>query len=146
MIYFKALREGIVVPQRASVEDSSFDITVPESLTILPQQSAWIKSGLNIVIPQGYIGLFSIRASVAQATNLQCNAGNLHPNYPNEILIGLWNPSDKPIEIRKGDRLIQLVVLSVCTQTTDSRPRCLNGGENKAVGSTGLYAPLNPNQ
>ncbi len=144
MIYFNALREGIVLPSRASVDDSSFDITMPESLVIPPMKSAWIKSGLNIVIPHGHIGIFTVRTSVAQETNLQSNSGNLHPNYPNEILIGLWNPSDKPIEIRAGDRLIQLVVVAVCTQTTVSRPRCLNNTENRIVGSTGLRAPLTP--
>lgn len=142
MIYFKSIREGVRLPVRADPCAVGFDVFYPESVTIPPHATAWIPSGIKIVITDGHLGTLSIRASVAKKMNLMVVGQHIHPNYTEEIQLGLYNNSDKPVEVRRGDRIIQLFVTAAVTQVTTEEPRCLKQATVKSIGLTGLRDPL----
>ena len=114
MIRFTTTNLQVRPPEQASPHSSGFDFFSPASVTIQPNQSAWLDSGVIVSIPEGHVGQFHSRMGLARTQGLICVGGIIDPEYNKEVRIGLHNLSDCPIEIRVGDRVAQLIV-TPCT-------------------------------
>lgn len=99
-------------------EDAGMDICSAENKIIPVGQQATIRTGLKIaVINHGYA--FSIPAifvrgrSGLASKGIWAFHGTIDLGYRGEICIILRNFSDKPFEIRRGDRIAQLIFVAV---------------------------------
>jgi dUTP pyrophosphatase len=88
---------------------------VNESLDLAPGERRAVPTGFAIALPPGYEGEVRPRSGLALRDGLTvANApGTIDADYRGEVQVILINLGEKPITIRRGDRVAQLVVAPV---------------------------------
>lgn len=87
-----------------------------EDVTLEPGQRALISTGIAVAIPEGYAGFVQPRSGCAlrQGLSLVNTPGLIDSHYRGEIkLIAINHDPSAPIEVRRGDRVAQLVIQKV---------------------------------
>lgn len=118
MISLKVLPHGagLEPPSRATTGAAGFDLraAIPEgsSLVIEPGGRDLVPTGLSMAIPHGYEGQVRPRSGLALRFGVTVlNApGTIDPDYRGEVGVILINHGARPFEIRRGDRIAQLVI------------------------------------
>ena len=103
---FKVLNGG-KLPTRAHREDAGFDLYSPKN-AVLCGGTARIKLGVCVEIPKGYVGFIMGRSSLNKK-GVVCLTGVIDSGYTGEIAVVL-NAVDVHVNIKRGDRIAQLVV------------------------------------
>jgi dUTP pyrophosphatase len=109
MLRVKRLLPNAVLPTVAHLgEDVGYDLYACEDLTIAPRSGTGVRTGIAIefVPPAG--GIVKTRSSLARK-RLMCNAGVIDAGYRGEIVVLIENLGETPYEIRKGDKVAQLL-------------------------------------
>ena len=136
--------EGLPLPAYETIGSAGMDLraAVPEDQPILlePGKRTVVPTGLKIALPLGYEAQVRARSGLALKHGLICpNApGTIDSDYRGEVGVLLANIGDQPLEIRRGERVAQLVIarheqaLWVEVETLDDTARGAGG-----FGSTG---------
>ncbi len=112
----KRLDPEVPLPRYAHDGDAGLDLFASEDVRLEPGQRAMVSTGLAVAIPAGHAGYVQPRSGLAakHGIGLLNSPGLIDSGYRGEIKVILINlDSDSPVEIRKGDRIAQLVVLAV---------------------------------
>lgn len=119
-------------------QDAAVDIKSSEDIQIPAKGSALIKTGLFLEIPSNHVGLLWSRSGWSVKNKIEVGAGCIDSNYRGEILVHLYNFSEVPFEIKKEDRIAQLLVLPIINTPFEEVTILSNTdrGEN-GFGSTG---------
>ncbi len=101
---------------RANPGDAGVDIraVTMTKVTIGPQSSELIGTGLYVAIPHGHVGLIWSRSGLAVKYNIEVGAGCIDSGYRGEIKVLLRNFGESSFEVRHGDRIAQMILLPVC--------------------------------
>jgi dUTP pyrophosphatase len=103
------LEEGAILPKRAHEADAGFDLYAREDGHIFPNARAVFDTGVHIAIPQGYEG--HIRSRSSMMLNKGCiTDGTIDSGYTGSIGVILFNLSGKLVEIKKGEKIAQIVI------------------------------------
>ena len=110
------------MPHHASCGAAGLDLCacVAEPVVLEPDATCLIPSGLAIHIADGgHAGLILPRSGLGHRHGiiLGNGVGLIDSDYQGEIRVSLWNRSQTPYTIAPGERIAQLVVISV-TQVT----------------------------
>src|SRR5699024_7067437 len=87
----KTLHEGATIPTRSHPHDAGLDIYASESVVIRPQGQHVLKTGIDVDIPQGYVGLLTSRSRVSSRTKLVVETGKIDAGYNGELGINIKN-------------------------------------------------------
>jgi dUTP pyrophosphatase len=107
---------SVQLPAYAKEGDAGADLTCSADITIHPGERVLAPTGLFLAIPMGYVGLIHPRSGLALKHGLTVlNApGTIDAGYRGEIKVILLNTDTyHKIDIKKGDRIAQLVVQKV---------------------------------
>ena len=110
------LDPGIPVPTRAHDDDAGVDLCTTQDVILEPGERMLVGTGLAVALPIGTVGLIHPRSGLAAKTGLSVvNApGTVDAGYRGEIKVCLINHDPRtPIELRRGDRIAQLLVQRV---------------------------------
>ena len=142
------LDPGVPIPSYATPGDAGADLVTTTDVVIEPGERAVVGTGVAIALPDGYAAFVHPRSGLAARVGLSVvnTPGTIDSGYRGEIRICLINHDlREPIELRRGDRIAQLVVQRVehavfreVDELTDSQRGA--GG----YGSTGGHAVLTP--
>ena len=118
-IRFVRLEHGrdLAGPGAASAESSGSDlraaVTVP--ITIAPGEHVLVPTGLALEIPPGWEGQVRPRSGLAATHGVTVlNApGTIDADYRGEVGVLLVNLGASPFEVRRGDRVAQIVFAPV---------------------------------
>jgi len=111
--------EGLALPAYQSAHAAGLDLlaAVPEDapVTLAPGKYALIPTGLTIALPAGYEAQIRPRSGLAAKHGVTVlNApGTVDADYRGEISVPLINHGDMPFQIRRGERIAQMVIASV---------------------------------
>ena len=109
--------EGLELPAYATDGAAGCDLraAVTTSLVIAPGGRTLVPTGLRIAIPEGYEGQVRMRSGLALKLGLILpNApGTIDSDYRGEVCVIVANIGAEPVEISRGDRIAQLVVVPV---------------------------------
>ena len=81
-------------------------------ITIRPNETVLVHTGLAMEIPEGLVGLVYARSGLASKRGLvpaNC-VGVIDSDYRGEIMVALHNHSEKTQTIESGERIAQLVI------------------------------------
>lgn len=113
--------EGLDLPSYATAGSAGLDLRAAvEGLQWLaPGARAVIPTGLKLAIPEGWEGQVRARSGLAlkQGLALVNAPGTIDSDYRGEVGVLAVNLSDRPIAIRRGDRIAQLVLSPVARAT-----------------------------
>ena len=107
----KKLSTDAHLPTRGSDGAVGYDLYSSEDATV-PCQSgrALVSTGISIVLPPGVYGRVAPRSGLAVKHCINVGAGVIDTDYTGEVKVVLFNHGEKDFEIKKGDRIAQLVL------------------------------------
>ena len=111
----KRLDPSIELPAYAREGDAGLDLRAAHDATLEPGGRGLVGTGLAVAIPPGYAGLVLPRSGLAlsQGVTVLNAPGLVDAGYRGELKVLLVNHGDKPVTVRRGERVAQLVVQSV---------------------------------
>jgi dUTP pyrophosphatase len=159
-VHVEKLNPDVELPIYANLGDSGMDIHASEGVTIYPNETKIIPTGLKVAIPDGYEIQVRPRSGLSLNTPLRVSnaPGTIDSLYRNEIGIIMTNTSNvernTPFHyslaskgnnlgtytICKGDRIAQIVlqrVPEIVWQEVND-VKCIDGDRNGGFGSTGI--------
>jgi len=108
--------KDIPLPEYAYPGDAGLDLVSAEQLEIMPGERALISTGIAVAIPVGYAGFVQPRSGLAlkQGLTIVNTPGLIDSHYRGEVkIIALNTDKQKSINIERGQRIAQLVILPV---------------------------------
>lgn len=146
-IYFKKLDHRAIIPTYGTSFSAGADLCaiLDEPITIKPNESILIHTGIATAIPNGYVGLVYARSGIACKRGLAPSnkVGVIDADYRGEIMVSLHNHSSVEQTIVPNERIAQMVITPFIhceyeeTNNLDDTERGSGG-----FGSTGMVATI----
>ncbi|SRR5712692_10610683 len=113
----RAASDPLPLPRYMTTDAAGMDIyaDLTEDLTIPPLGRALISTGFSLALPQDYEAQVRPRSGLALRSGVTIlnSPGTIDTDYRDEVKILVINLGDQPVQIRRGDRIAQLVVAPV---------------------------------
>jgi dUTP pyrophosphatase len=102
---------GLPAPSYATDGAAGLDVVAAEDLTLAPGQRDAVATGFAIAIPPGYELQVRPRSGLALKHGITClnTPGTIDEDYRGEVKVILANLGTEPFEVRRGERIAQLV-------------------------------------
>ncbi len=111
------LDPDLELPSYARVGDAGLDLVARENVVLLPSGGrALVATGIAVAIPEGHAGFIQPRSGLALKHGVTClnTPGLIDSGYRGELKVLLINTDPvEPFEIKRGERIAQLVVQKV---------------------------------
>ena len=108
---------SIPLPRYMTPGSAGMDIAadITETVVLASLQRSLIPTGFALALPQDYEAQIRPRSGLALRHGLTIlNApGTIDADYREEVKVLLINLGDKPVEVKRGDRIAQLIVAPV---------------------------------
>lgn len=105
------------LPAYARPGDAGADLVAAEGAVLAPGGGrAVVATGMAVAIPEGYAGFVQPRSGLAAKFGVTClnTPGLIDSGYRDELKVILVNTDPtEPYEVRRGDRIAQLVIQQV---------------------------------
>ena len=129
------------LPEYQNKGDAGMDIRSNVNITIRAYGWSVIATGLYVIIPFGYEGQMRSRSGLAAKKGIQVlnSPGTIDSGYRDELKVILINHNHWAYEVKKGDRIAQLVI-SPMIQARIEEVYELNKDDDRGggLGSTGV--------
>ncbi|XP_070817424.1 deoxyuridine 5'-triphosphate nucleotidohydrolase, mitochondrial isoform X1 [Chaetodon trifascialis] len=138
VLRFAKLSEHATTPTRGSAKAAGYDLYSAYDYSIGPLDKAIVKTDIQIAVPHGCYGRVAPRSGLAAKNFIDVGAGVVDEDYRGNVGVVLFNFSKETFEVKKGDRVAQLVCEKICypdleeQKTLDETERGAGG-----FGSTG---------
>lgn len=135
----KKINPQAKLPEYAHANDAGMDLFCLEKISLAPGARQAVSTGIQMAIPEGYVGLIWDKSSVPFNYGVKTMAGVIDAGYRGEIKIMLINLSAETVSIEAGQKiaqmLIQPVIQAQIIETDDLTETARGTG---AFGSTGI--------
>ena len=107
--------EGLELPGYATDGAAGMDVLSAEDLTLAPGARHAVATGLALAIPAGFEVQVRPRSGLAlkHGITVPNTPGTIDSDYRGELKVILINHGSDPFEVRRGDRIAQLVLAPV---------------------------------
>jgi dUTP pyrophosphatase len=106
----KKLGYDSILPTRGSDGAVGYDLYSNCDGIIAKSKRGLISTGIAVSLPTGVYGRVAPRSGLAVKHGIQIGAGVIDPDYTGEISVVIFNMGDADFEVKKGDRVAQLVL------------------------------------
>ncbi len=116
----KKLDPAAILPVYATPGSAGADLCALPSeppVTIEPGETAFLRTGLAVAIPAGYVGLIFARSSLGAKRGLAPanKVGVIDSDYRGEIRVVLHNHGKVAQTVEPGERIAQFLLIPVAT-------------------------------
>ena len=104
---------GAKAPTRAHCLDAGLDLynNNPEKVTVIkPYERALFHTGVHAEIPAGYYGKIESKSGLNVNRGVVSCGGVIDSGYGGEIMVVLYNLSEEPFYMNRGDKIAQLII------------------------------------
>jgi len=108
----RILNNGTLLTKK-HFSDAGLDVPSYEDVIIPARGSAIISTNLFVAIDKGYVGMLCSRSGLSVKHKIEVGAGIIDSAYRGEVKVHLFNHSDEPFQVNKGDRIAQLLTIPV---------------------------------
>ena len=141
-VLVKKLNPKAELPKYKTEGSSGMDLTalIENPITIKPQNSALIPTGLSIAIPENTEVQIRPRSGLAAKSSISVlnTPGTIDSDYRGEIKIILFNHGKEEFIVNNGDRIAQMILMPVLKaqfEEIKELPKTVRG--SGGFGSTG---------
>ena len=138
---FKKVHPDAILPSYAHPSDAGMDVRSVEDLVLAPGRRALVHTGLVMLLPPGYEAQVRPRSGLALKSGVTVlnTPGTIDSGYRGEVGVILINLGDSEFQVRKGDKVAQLVIAPV-TQPEIAEADAVDETDRGAggFGSTGV--------
>ena len=119
-VKIKRLDKDLPLPQYETGGSVGFDLLCRESVTVAPQTVTLIPANVIVETPPGYMLMVTLRSSTPRKRGLLIphGVGVIDPDYcgeGDEIQIQIYNFTDQPVTVERGDKIAQGIFVRVDT-------------------------------
>jgi dUTP pyrophosphatase len=128
------------LPSYGTAAAAGLDLRADEACTLAPGERRLVPTGLALELPAGHEGQVRPRSGLALRHGIaMVNApGTIDEDYRGEVGVILVNLGQEPFEIRRGDRIAQLVVAPVARVEVEEAAELADSHRGEGgFGSTG---------
>ena len=138
-IKIKKLNTEAKLPSYAHKGDAGLDLfSNEESFILKPKHRKLIGTGISIELPPGFVSLIWDKSGIAM-NGIKTMGGVIEHTYRGEYKVILVNLSSKNYEIKKGQKIAQLLIQKIETAEIEEVNSLSNSVRGKnAFGSSGL--------
>lgn len=138
-LFIKKMSEFATLPTRGSKLSAGYDLYAAYDYIIKARGKEMVKTDLQIALPPGCYGRVAPRSGLAWKHSIDVGAGVIDEDYRGPLNVILFNFDDKDFEIKKGDRIAQLICEKI-EQTDIEEVTDLDATERgtNGFGSTGV--------
>ena len=115
LLQVQRLNTNAQLPVRATSGSAGYDLTSCEDKTIPARGRGLVATGLKIAIPLNTYARIAPRSGLAVKNGIDVGAGVVDSDYRGSVGVVLFNHSDEPFDIKKGDRIAQLILEYIVT-------------------------------
>jgi dUTP pyrophosphatase len=139
-IKIKKLNPDAIIPKYSHVGDAGMDLfSVEKDFILKPNHRVLVGTGLSIELPKGYVSLVWDKSGIA-LKGIKTMGGVIEHTYRGEYKIILVNLSSENYEIKKGQKIAQLLIQKIETaeiEEVDELSETTRG--DGGFGSTGKF-------
>ena len=106
------LDDGAYMPDRAHSDDAGLDLRAREDKLVPPKGSATFDTGVHVELPPGTVGLLKSKSGLNVRHDLTSD-GVIDVGYTGSIVVKLYNHGERPYQVKRGDKISQLVIAPV---------------------------------
>ena len=133
--------KNIVIPYRGSAGSAGYDFSTPYPIHLDPDERIIVPTGIKAYMESGEVLLITVRSSVGikDGVVFSNTIGIIDADYFNneknegDIMLALWNTSNKPVKYHTGDRIAQGLFVKFGITDDDNATGVRVGG----IGSSG---------
>lgn len=138
-VEIKRIDKDLPLPEYKTPGSVAFDFVTRETITVPPRSPARVTGNVAVKTPKGYMLFVKDRSSTTSKKNLICTAGIVDQDYcgdNDEILIQVYNFSDQPVTVERGERIAQGIFVKI--ETADWKEvEKMNEQDRGGFGTTG---------
>lgn len=112
-VQIKKIDPNATIPTRGTCESAGADLyaNINSPISILPQQTKMIGTGISMKIPDGFVGLIYPRSGISVKRDLAPanKVGVIDSDYRGEIMVALHNHGTTSKTINPNERIAQIV-------------------------------------
>ena len=103
--------KGLPLPAYATNGAAGMDVVAAEDIVLGPGERHAVATGFAIAIPPGFEVQVRPRSGLALKHGITClnTPGTIDEDYRGEVKVILANLGSEPFEVRRGERIAQLV-------------------------------------
>ena len=105
------LLDGARLPDRAHPTDAGSDLFARERKVIEPGKSATFDTGVCVELPHGCYAKVESKSGLNVKHGVMCCGGVIDEPYRGSIVVKLYNLSDVPYIVERGDKIAQLIIM-----------------------------------
>lgn len=141
-VRIKKIEGDLELPKYHTPGSVGFDFIIRESVAIKPKEIVLLKTNVIIETPPGYMLAVVARSSTARKKGLIVpnGFGVIDQDYcgeEDEVLVQVYNFTDKEVMVEKGERIAQGVFVKV-ERAEWEQSNVLGEVSRGGIGSTGL--------
>ena len=112
------LDRGAYEPVRAHSTDAGLDIRSPFNIIVRARESAIIKTGVHVQLPENTAGLLVSKSGLNVKHGIT-STGLIDQGYTGEITVKLYNNGNRDYKVERGDKISQLVIIPVLYEAVE---------------------------
>ena len=97
-------------PTKAHEDDAGFDLYSPEDKVVPAHGSAVFDTGVHVELRKNSVGMIKSKSGLNVKHGIT-SEGVIDVGYTGSIKVKLYNHSDEDYEVKRGDKISQLVVM-----------------------------------
>ncbi len=107
--------EPLPLPHYATELSAGMDLRADVETTLAPGERALVPTGIALAIPAGFEGQVRPRSGLALRDGITClnSPGTIDADFRGEVGVILVNHGPRPVVLKRGDRIAQLVIARV---------------------------------
>lgn len=139
---FKRIHPDAQIPAYAHPDDAGMDLRSVEELVVKPGARALVRTGLVMMLPDGYEAQVRPRSGLAlkRGVTVLNTPGTIDAGYRGEVGVILANFGETDFAVAKGDKIAQMVIAPVTRpeQVLEVDEIDATGRGAEGFGSTGI--------
>jgi len=107
--------EGLELPAYQTAGAAGMDVRAAEEYALQPGETVLIATGFSMSLPAGYEAQLRPRSGLAlkHGITLLNSPGTIDEDFRAEVKVILTNLGREPFQVRRGDRIAQMVIAKV---------------------------------
>jgi dUTP pyrophosphatase len=117
LLKIKKIHQHAITPYRASSGSAGFDLFSCDNYNIKPLGKVKVHTGICIELSRNHYGRIAPRSGLAWKHFIDVGAGVIDEDYRGELIVILYNFSNKIFKINSGNKIAQLIIQQYETPT-----------------------------
>lgn len=113
IINVQVLDKDAIIPQYKTKGAAGFDFHALNETFLYAGEWTQVRTGIAFEIPEGYELEIRGRSGLAFNEKVFAFNGTIDSDYRGEITLMLYNDTDSPYQVKKGDRIAQGIIKKV---------------------------------